>query len=69
MNAAAMDTAVNPRLIGARILRYWYLFAIGLVVALAWAYWHLRSTVPRYEVEAQVLIKEEKSYGEDLLFA
>lgn len=69
MSAGASDTAVNPRLIGARILRYWYLFAIGLVVALAWAYWHLRSTVPRYEVEAQVLIKEEKSYGEDLLFA
>lgn len=59
----------NLRHLWNRGKRYWYLFAISLAVAFAWGYWYLKVTVPMYQVEAQVLIKEEKSYGEDVLFS
>lgn len=72
---AQPDTAPRPesgqnlRLLWSRVRRYWYLFAISLSVAFVIAYWYLKVTVPLYQVEAQVLIKDEKSYGEDILFA
>ncbi|HNA34582.1 MAG TPA: hypothetical protein PL106_15745, partial [Flavobacteriales bacterium] len=69
MSIGSTDSGMSARSIGALLLRYWYLFLIGPALAIAWAYWHLRVTVPMYEVKAQMLIKEEKSYGEDLLFA
>ncbi len=50
-------------------MRHWYLFAICLSLAIVVAYFYLRFTPPMYQVEAQVLIKDEKSYGEDILFA
>ena len=63
------DTGQNLRLLWSKVKRYWYLFAISMSVAFALAYWYLKVTVPMYQVEAQVLIKDEKSYGEDVLFA
>lgn len=63
------DTAQTLRLLWSRVKRYWYLFAVSLAVAFALGYWYLKVTVPLYQVEAQVLIKDEKSYGEDVLFA
>jgi tyrosine-protein kinase Etk/Wzc len=63
------DTGQNLRLLWSKVKRYWYLFAISLLIAAGVAYWYLKVTIPLYQVEAQVLIKDEKSYGEDILFA
>lgn len=68
-NASRPDTGQNLRLLWARVKRYWYLYAISMAAAFAIAGWYMKVTVPMYQVEAQVLIKDEKSYGEDILFA
>ncbi|GGF17779.1 GumC family protein [Hymenobacter cavernae] len=40
--------------------RYWYLFALGLLVALAGAWLYLRYTVPQYSINMTILIKDKK---------
>lgn len=63
------ESGQNLRLLWSKVKRYWFLFALSLIIASAVAYWYLKVTAPMYQVEAQVLIKDEKSYGEDILFA
>lgn len=47
----------------AKYTRYWYLFALGALMALAGAYIYIRYTIPFYETKATILIKDEKSSG------
>jgi tyrosine-protein kinase Etk/Wzc len=44
----------------ARYLRYWYLFAIGLLLAIAGAYLYLRYSTPLYSISSMVLIKDKR---------
>lgn len=44
-------------------LQYWYLFVLGLVLALGIAYVYLRYSTPRYLAQASVLIKDENDMG------
>lgn len=62
-------TGAELKILWNTVMRHWYLFAICLAMAFVAAYFYLRFTPPMYQVEAQVLIKDEKSYGEDILFA
>lgn len=41
--------------------RYWYLFVIGVIVALALAFIYLRYTTALYQTRATIIIKDEKS--------
>ncbi|GGG25183.1 GumC family protein [Pontibacter amylolyticus] len=47
-----------------KYLRYWYLFVIGVALALATAHLYLRYSTPVYSVKATILIKDES--GADL---
>ncbi len=52
-------------------LSYWYLFAIALTVTLSAAYFYLEYTMPIYESEAMILIKDDENSGqpnEELFF-
>jgi len=42
-------------------LRYWYLFVIGLILALTGAYLYLRYTTSLYQSYATVIVKDDKS--------
>ncbi|MDO4727279.1 MAG: polysaccharide biosynthesis tyrosine autokinase [Porphyromonadaceae bacterium] len=42
-----------------RFLKYWYLFAIGVVIALTIAYYQNRSFVPIYNSSLRLLLKQE----------
>jgi capsular exopolysaccharide synthesis family protein len=44
-------------------LRYWYLLLIGVVLAVATAYWYLRHATPTYQVKATVLIRNQQANG------
>lgn len=47
-----------------RVLRYWYLFIIGIVIALALAMLENRKWIPQYLSSGTILIKEyTNSYG------
>jgi len=54
------DQTINLRDILRRCVRYWYWFAIGLVVVLASAYFYTLYTTPVYQTEAELLIKDDK---------
>jgi len=55
------EAALPPQpLTWATYRRYWYLFALGLLVALAGAWLYLRYTVPQYSVNMTILIKDKK---------
>lgn len=46
-----------------RILHYWYLFLIGLVIAFSLAYLKNRKWIPQYQSLGTVIIKENSSLG------
>ena len=58
------ESGQNLRLLWSKVKRYWYLFALSLIIASAVAYWYLKVTAPLYQVEAQVLIKDIKLSAE-----
>ncbi|HBC02678.1 MAG TPA: tyrosine protein kinase, partial [Aequorivita sp.] len=41
--------------------RYWYLFVLGVIIALALAFVYLRYTTALYQTRATIIIKDEKS--------
>ena len=41
--------------------RYWYLFALGVIIALVLAFIYLRYTTALYQTRATIIIKDEKS--------
>jgi tyrosine-protein kinase Etk/Wzc len=47
-----------------KYLRYWYLFVIGIAIALTAAHLYLRYSTPVYSIKATILIKDES--GTDL---
>jgi tyrosine-protein kinase Etk/Wzc len=44
----------------ARYLRYWYLFAIGLSIAVVGAFLYLRYSTPLYSISSMILIKDKR---------
>ncbi|OUJ73889.1 GumC family protein [Hymenobacter crusticola] len=55
------EAALPPQpLTWATYRRYWYLFALGLLVALTGAWLYLRYTVPQYSINMTILIKDKK---------
>ncbi|MFZ2901254.1 MAG: polysaccharide biosynthesis tyrosine autokinase [Saprospiraceae bacterium] len=52
--------------------KYWYLFALIFPAALALAYFYLKTTPPKYQVEAKLLIKDDENSGqlnEEIIFS
>ena len=55
-----------------KALKYWYLFVLIFPLALIGAYYYLKVTPPKYQVEAQLLIKDDENSGqmsEEILFS
>jgi capsular exopolysaccharide synthesis family protein len=48
-----------------KMLGYWYLFAISVIITLAIAYFINKTTIPVYEISSTVLIQTDKSMIED----
>lgn len=61
------ETPFNLRLFFFKYLRYWYWFVLSLVVCLGAAYINLRYATPIYQVNATLLIKNQKSSTDDIL--
>lgn len=57
------DNNINVEKVLSKIVVYWPLFALCIVLACAVAYVYLRYTTPIYEAHAKVLIKDEKKGG------
>ncbi|MBC5993348.1 GumC family protein [Pontibacter cellulosilyticus] len=57
---------IDIKSIVAKYLRYWYLFAIGVVLSMVIAFLYLRYTTPEYSISSTLLIKDDKK-GPDLL--
>ncbi|WPP52910.1 GumC family protein [Catalinimonas niigatensis] len=52
---------INIKAILLKYLRYWYLFMIGIIVCLIFAFIHLRYyTTPQYYINSTLLIKDEQ---------
>ncbi|MGB1451829.1 MAG: hypothetical protein ACPG7E_08985, partial [Marinirhabdus sp.] len=60
-NTLQKDTSVREQV--EQYLRYWYLFVLGVVIALACAYVHLRYADRVYGTMATIVIKDEKNGG------
>ena len=52
---------VSLREIIEQYTRYWYLFVLGVIIALALAFVYLRYTTALYQTRATIIIKDEKS--------
>jgi tyrosine-protein kinase Etk/Wzc len=50
-----------------KYLRYWYLIVISLVLSFAYAYVYLKRYTPIYQVNATLLVKDEKKVNTDVL--
>lgn len=57
------EQSVNIRDVLRKCLRHWYWFVIGLILAFFAAWLYNRYTTPVYEVNAILLIKDDKSPG------
>lgn len=60
---AQEEQSVNIRDIFRKSIRHWYWFAIGLVLALIAARLYVRYATPVYQVDAVLLIKDDKGPG------
>ncbi len=58
------EDKINFRKIFGLAKKYWYLFALFFPLALAGAYYYLRTTPFLYEADAMLLIKENEKSGE-----
>ncbi|GAB3203686.1 capsular exopolysaccharide synthesis family protein [Pontibacter aydingkolensis] len=56
---------IDIKSIVGRYLRYWYLFAIGVIISMVVALLYLRYTTPEYSISSTLLIKDDKK-GADL---
>ncbi len=54
------EDSIDLKVLIIKILSYWYLFVIGVVVALALGYLYIRYTPSIYQTSASVFIKEDK---------
>lgn len=52
--------------LGARMLKYWYLFALSLIIGFVVSYYKIRYSVPLYKTYGKTLLKDEYSaWGEE----
>ena len=52
--------------LGARMLKYWYLFAIALIIGTSISYYKVRYSVPVYKTYGKALLKDEySSWGQE----
>lgn len=52
--------------LGARILKYWYLFALSLIIGFFISYYKIRYSVPVYSTYGKMLLKDEyTSWGQE----
>ncbi len=58
------EKQINLKQILFKGLRYWYLFVIALALTLSGAYFYLQYTMPIYESEAMLLIKDDENSGQ-----
>ena len=54
------EDSIDLKVLIIKILSYWYLFVIGVVVALAFGFFYIRYTPSTYQTSASVFIKEDK---------
>ncbi|MCP2044250.1 tyrosine-protein kinase [Pontibacter sp. HSC-36F09] len=57
---------INLKAILYKYVRFWYLFALGIVMALTLAFLYLRYATPEYTIKSKVLIRDDKK-GADML--
>ena len=50
-----------------KILRYWYFIIIALIVSFAYTYIYLKRFTPIYQINATILIKDEKKINAEIL--
>ena len=58
------EDKINFRRIFTLALKYWYLFALFLPLAVGGAYFYLKSTPKLYQADAMLLIKDEERGGQ-----
>jgi capsular exopolysaccharide synthesis family protein len=56
MENKRVDSSIDVGYLLFKIRRYWYLFVIGLVIGLAWAYYNIRTSPKIYKFKSAVLI-------------
>ncbi|WP_460946605.1 GumC family protein [Spirosoma daeguense] len=50
-----------------KFLRYWYWIIISLIVSISFAYFYLKKYTPIYQINATLLIKDEKKMNSDVI--
>ncbi|MBK7410554.1 MAG: hypothetical protein IPJ40_22320 [Saprospirales bacterium] len=58
--------------LGFKALKYWCFYLLSFPLTLAGGYFYLKTTHPKFQVEAQLLIKDEENSGqmsEEILFS
>ncbi|MBF9253259.1 polysaccharide biosynthesis tyrosine autokinase [Pontibacter sp. 172403-2] len=60
------DEQIDLKAMLLKYLRYWYLFAISVALALGLAFLYLRYTTPQYIIKSKILIRDDEK-GADLL--
>ena len=57
------DSGVNLEKLLSKVLQYWPVFVVAILLSLAVAYVYLRYATPKYMVNAKVLIKDDRKGG------
>jgi capsular exopolysaccharide synthesis family protein len=62
----ATKIQVDPKVLMAYFLRYWYIVLIGLIIGLIYAFFQVRYTPSTYSVNSRMLVKDEySSWGQE----
>jgi tyrosine-protein kinase Etk/Wzc len=67
INYLAQEESIDIKKIAIKILRNWYWFIISVLITSAIAYFINRSRIPIYNVNATLIVNEEKKSSVDLL--
>lgn len=66
------EDKIDIKLILFKALKYWYIFAIAMLLIAGGTYYHLKTTVPHFKASAMLLIKNQEGshqLDEEALFA
>jgi len=65
------EDKIDIKLLLFKALKYWYIFAIAILLVAGGTYYHLKTTVPSFRASAMLLVKdqENKQLDEEALFA
>jgi capsular exopolysaccharide synthesis family protein len=58
------EDIINLKQLINKSIRFWYLFAASIAIAVGFAYYKIKTTTPNYSAAALMLIDEEKSSGD-----